>query len=111
MVSGSDIGNDEIKSVIHVGRQASAKGGIMRMFLDFEMLRRECDNIVLAPSTFSSMAYMTAQTRSTGTQVNTCTCTCTCTCTRGTPARAPSREFARRCEPHASGCLLVAIDF
>ena len=69
LVSGADIGNEELKQVIHVGRQANQKGGILRMFLDFEVMRRECDNMVLAPSTFSAMAYMTSEGREFGVQV------------------------------------------
>jgi hypothetical protein len=58
VVDGSSVKG--LDNVIHLARSGSSlnKAGILRMLGDFEVFRRSCDYIVLAPSTFSSVAFV-----------------------------------------------------
>jgi hypothetical protein len=65
IVDGNSV--DGLANVIHLARSGSKVNseGVMRMLADFEVFRRSCDYIVLAPSTFSNLAYFTADLRGT----------------------------------------------
>ena len=63
VVDGSTVPG--LNNVMHLARSGGHvnKEGVTRMLADFEVFRRSCDYIILAPSTFSSLAYMTADSR------------------------------------------------
>jgi hypothetical protein len=56
-----------LNNVIHLARSGSQvnQEGVTRMLADFEVFRTSCDFIVLAPSTFSNLAYLTSDLRGT----------------------------------------------
>ena len=73
VIDGSSVPG--LANIIHVARSGSKVNseGVMRMLADFEVFRRSCDYIILAPSTFSNLAYFVSS-------FFLCCCCCCCCC-------------------------------